>query len=237
MSTALSRAEHVEVKNKVKFYLEVHRFDAAEKLLKATLSRNAQNAGLNNLLGVTYHKQSRFSDAIKQFQTAISINPNYVEAALNLASTYCDVSRYDDARAVFAKLDEAINKELQVPQLIVGRLANQHAENGRVYAQAGLTQEAVHEFKKALELFPKLPDVKYQLAQMYIREEAYEKARAELEELVLIKPEMTDAHNLLGISYYKSGRDDLARKQWKIAAGIDPEDLASRLYMKSSSNW
>lgn len=237
MNINLSRAEHLEVKSKVKFYLDVHRFDAAEKLLKATLLKSGPNAGLFNLLGLTYHKQSRFSDAIKQFQLALKTNSNFVEAALNLASTMCDVSQYDNAREVFEGLSEAMHKDLHVPQLIVGRLANQHAENGRVYAQAGLHNEAIHEYKKALALFPKLPDVKYELAGLYMKEEAFEKARSELEDLVLLQPEMIAAHNLLGLSYYKAGREDLARKQWQTAASLDPDDLTSRLYIKTSANW
>ena len=168
----LSRIDHLETKNKVMFYLSVQRFDAAEKLLKATLVQHKDNAGLLNLLGLTYHKQSRFPEAMKQFRASLAANPNYLEAALNLISTLCDLSRYDEAREQFAKLGTTVDGQLKIPHLVMGRLANQHAENARTYAQAGLNDQAVQEYQKAIQLFPNLIDVRLALATIYFEEGA-----------------------------------------------------------------
>src|SRR5690606_25479675 len=136
-----------EVQNKVKFYLSVHRFEAAEKLIKAKLATLGNIAVLLNLLGIIYHRQSRFPEAITYFSKALKVNAQYVEAAVNLAATLCDLSRYDEANEVFAKLSEATGESdakgnRVIPELIKGRIANQHAENGKLYEISGQTTQA-----------------------------------------------------------------------------------------------
>jgi tetratricopeptide (TPR) repeat protein len=236
-SARLSRSDHIEVKNKVLFYLGMQRYDAAEKLLKATLTEFQKNAALFNLLGLTYHKQSKFPEAIKQFKTALQINPNYIEAALNLVGTLCDVSKYEEAREVYGSLSATMNEQLKIPNLIVGRLANQHAENGRVYDQAGLFDRAIAEYKKALDLFPKLADVRFELARLYLQEGILDKARSELESLIAVYPDMNKALNLLGVIYFKAGRQDLAKTAWSRSAQSNPDDATSRILMRATETW
>lgn len=232
MAVILTRSEMQDVKRKVEFYLSVHRFEAAEKLLKASIASYGPVANLHNLLGLTYHKQSRFPDAIDQFRRALKVNPSYVEAALNLAATLCDLSQYDEAREQFSKIQVEVDQTYQLPHLVLGRLANQHAQNGKLYHQAGLKKEAIHEFRKALELFPKMPDVKLFLGKLYLDENEPEKAKKELEELLELAPDVNEARNLIGLIYYKQGREDRAREEWDKAFRVNPDDHTTRAYVK-----
>jgi tetratricopeptide (TPR) repeat protein len=232
-----TRAEIAEVRKKVGLYLSVGRFDAAEKLLKATLSDFGPLANVHNLLGVTYHKQSKFVDALREFNRALTANPDFVEAALNLAATLCDLSRYDEARAVFQRLSEQVNPKKRQPNLVLGRLANQHAANGAAYEESGMHADAIGEYRKALSLFERMPDVKLALAKLYVRVGQHDKARQEFEEIVRMSPDVAGAHTWLGILYYKLGRRDLARRHWEKAQQVDPNDLSSRAYLKLSRDW
>ena len=233
----VSRGEIAEVRKKVDLYLSVNRFDAAEKLLKATLTDHGSLANVHNLLGVTYHKQSKFVDALKEFNKALATNPDFVEAALNLAATLCDLSRYDDARQVFAHLQTQVNPKKRQPDLVLGRLANQHVENGRAYEESGMPGDAILEYKKALSLYERMPDVRLSLAKLYVRVGQNDKAKQEFEEIVKLSPEIPGAHTWLGILYYKLGRKDLAKRHWEKAQQVDPNDLASRAYIKLSREW
>jgi tetratricopeptide (TPR) repeat protein len=237
MSQKPTRAELGEVRKKVDLYLSVQRFDAAEKLLKATLADYGPLANIHNLLGVTFHKQSRFVDALKEFNRALTANPDFVEAALNLAVTLCDLSRYDEAKLVFAKLQQQINPKKRQPSLVLGRLANQHATNGQAYEDSGMFSDAIQEYRKALTLYERMPDVKLALAKLYVRVGQHDKAKVEFEDIVKQAPERPEAHTWLGILYYKLGRRDLAKRQWEKAQEVDPSDLTARAYLKLSRGW
>ena len=237
MTQSPSRAELAEIRKKVDLYLSVQRFDAAEKLLRATLTDFGPLANIHNLLGVTFHKQSRFIEAIKEFNRALAVNPDFVEAALNLAATLCDLSRYDEAKAVFVKLQQAVNPKKRQPGLVLGRLANQHAANGVAYEESGMFGDAIQEYKKALGLYERMPDVKLALAKLYVRVGQHDKAKTEFEELVRQAPERPEGHTWLGILYYKLGRRDLAKRHWEKAQQTDPNDLTARAYLKLSRGW
>jgi tetratricopeptide (TPR) repeat protein len=232
-----ARSELNEIFSKVELYLSVSRFDAAEKLLNATLSDYGPLANVHNLLGVTYHKQSKFLEALKQFNSALEANPEFVEAALNLAATLCDMSRYDEAQNVFSRLRERVNPKKKQPGLVLGRLANQHARNGQSYEESAMYAEAIQEYRKALSLFERMPDVQLALAKLYVQVGQVNKAKTEFEEIVKQYPEMGDAHTWLGILYFKLGRKDQAKRQWEQAQQANPNDLSARALIKISRDW
>lgn len=221
-----------QIHEKVKLYLSVNRFDAAEKLLKASITDYGPLSNLHNLLGVTFHKQSRFIDAVLEFNRALIANPNFVEAGLNLTMTLCDLSRYDEARLVFDKLTQIISAQKQQPGLILGRIANQHSKNGKLYEDCGMIGDAIQEYRKALQLFDDLPDVRLSLAKLYIRITSLDKARGELDILVNKEPDNSEAHTWLGIIHYKSGRPEEAKSSWEKASKIDPNNQTSRSFIK-----
>ena len=225
-----TRSELQEVQKKVRLYLSVNRFDAAEKLLKATLSEYGPLANIHNLLGVTYHRQSRFAESIREFNSALSANPEFVEAALNLAATLCDLSQYDEAQKIFQHLSEKVTSRRKQPSLVLGRLANQHAENGLAYEESGMVAEAITEYRKALSLYERMPDVKLSLAKLYLQSGQGDKAKTELEDLLKTMPDHTEAHNWIGIIYYKLGQRDLARHHWEKAQQSAPSNLHPRLH-------
>jgi tetratricopeptide (TPR) repeat protein len=232
-----TRSELQEVQKKVRLYLSVNRFDAAEKLLKATLSEYGPLANIHNLLGVTYHRQSRFAESIREFNSALSANPEFVESALNLAATLCDLSQYDEAQKIFQHLSEKVTSRRKQPSLVLGRLANQHAENGLAYEESGMVAEAITEYRKALSLYERMPDVKLSLAKLYLQSGQGDKAKTELEDLLKTMPDHTEAHNWIGIIYYKLGQRDLARHHWEKAQQSAPSNLTTRAYIKMSNEW
>lgn len=237
MNTSPSRSELAELRKKVQLYLSVNRFDAAEKLLNAAISDYGSLANLHNLLGLTLHKQSRFIEALREFNRALSINPDFVEAGLNLSATLCDLSRYDEAREVFKGLSEQAGSRRKHPNLVLGRIANQHARNGSSYEQSGMLGDAIQEYRKALGLFERMPDVKLALAKLYIRTGQVDKARQELEETLSFRPDLAEAHTWLGILHFKQGRRTDAKKCWELAQSHQPSDLSSRAYLRMAREW
>ena len=229
---AFLRDQLADVTRKVLLYLSVGRFEAAEKLLRSTLADHGTLANICNLLGLTFHRQSRFTEAVREFKRAIQGNPNFIEATLNLTATLCDLSRYDEARELYDTLAIHARPHRPLPALNLGRLANLHAKNGLYYEQSGMIQDAIQEFRKAISLYPNMPDVRLSLAQLYLRTNLLDKAQGELEEILKADETATEAHTLLGLVFHKRGRRELARDCWVKAQQTSPTDVTARAYLR-----
>ena len=226
-----------EITKKVDFYLRVHRYDAAEKLLKASLVTHGKVPKLLNLLGVTYHRQSRFPEALAFFARATKASPRYMEASLNLAATLCDLSRYDAAREVFSQLGELVTNASETPNLVTDRLAAHHAENGKLYEMSGMSSAALSEYDRALALNPRLVDIRLSIAKLCAKNNQIEKAKKELDDLLRDFPNLSEARNQLGLLFYRIGRRDDARREWEKALKLDPDSHVARAYVRLSSTW
>lgn len=234
MAGRIDRKELEEIRAKIKLYISVDRHEAAEKLIKAALDDYGSLANLHNLLGTIYHKQSKFLEAVKQFEIALRINPNFIEAGLNLAATLSDLGRYEEAREIFVKLKFAIDPNRKQPHLLLGRLANKHAECGQVYENSQMLNEAAAEYRKALALYSSLPDIRYRLAKVYVSLAQYEKAKIELETVIKSNRDSCEALSLLGIIYNKLGKVSLAKDFWLKAQQINPRDPVSKAFLAIS---
>ncbi len=228
------RAELAAVHKKVALYLNVGRYDAAEKLLKATLSSHGSLANIHNLLGVTYHKQSRFPEAIREFKKSLRTNSNFTEAALNLSVLLSDLGQYEEARGVFEQAFKQVRPGQRVPDLVLGRIANHHVTAARSYQQSFMTQEAINEYRKALSIYPKMPDVRLDLGRLYLNTAQPDKAFQEFSEILNGDPSNSQALLWAGIARYKAGKPEEARQLWRQAQAASPADHGARALIKGA---
>src|SRR3569623_1300470 len=157
-------------------------YDQAETYLAELAAGDAPFADEFDMLGVIYHQQGRMQDAQQMFERALAINPNYTEAALNLAVTNNDVGKYREANALYARISElSMNAPRQLDPFARGKLANMHADLGAAYRDLGLTGEAIHEYEKALALCPPFHDIRPQLGATFRAAGSLEAAAREYE--------------------------------------------------------
>ena len=229
------------IKQKVDIYLNVGRFDAAEKLIKTAIQDSVthvdQATGLHNLLGLTYHKQSKFSDALNEFKIALKLDQNYIEALLNITVTLCDLSRYDEAREVFAKAAKEESYVLKQPKFILKSLAAQHENLAESYQECGLGAEAIQEFRKALSLSEVSPHIRLKLAKIFIRSEQFERADKELDEAEKKHPKSAEVLLLRGIASFLLGQKAKARAYFQKARDLDATLPTLDIYLKLSEKW
>ena len=224
-------------KEKVRLYLNLGRFDAAEKLLKAAIAKEPPSADLHNMLGLTCHKQSKFPDALKEFRRAVAIDADFVEALLNLSVTLCDLSRYDEAKEAFSKMTLLEGPSKKMAPFVSSLLAEQHVKTAKMYEDAGLTGDAIQEYRKSLTLFESTPDVRLSLAKIYLRSGQDEKADKELEETGKKFPKSAEVITWRGIVNAKIGRKSQARSFFEKAQQIDPNSPIVESYLKISEDW
>lgn len=68
-----------------RYYLATQQFERAEKYLLAALRRADRSAPLQNDLGVLAYSQGRYREAMRYFDAAMALNPDYPEPIFNAA--------------------------------------------------------------------------------------------------------------------------------------------------------
>lgn len=212
-------------------------FEKAEHYLRQVLERSdVRFADVLNMMGVIHHDRGRFEEAQAAFEEALQINPNYTEAALNLAVTYNDLGRYDEAKRIYqAALARGAESPGQLDPFVKGKIANLHAEVAQAYTDAGMYPDAMHELRKAILLCPTFADLRVKLASLYRQTGDLDAARFELEEAVSARPRYVPAYIALGVTLLSMGNQDRAVAMWRKAIEIDPENKAADMYLRMAT--
>lgn len=205
----------------------------AESMLAAIVNDHPNFADVHNELGLLHHELGDFQKAAAAFGRALEINPAYTEAALNLAITWNDLGRYDDARRVCESAQQARDsRENSLHPAAAGRIANLHAEIADIYADLGRLKDAIRAYREALAVGPLFHDVRLRLANTLQLAGDKEAAVAELEQVVRDAPEQVNARVALGLAYFSAGRRDEAVACWREVVGRDPEHGRARMYLR-----
>ena len=172
-------------------------------------------------------------DAAALLEQALSINPNYTEAALNLAVTYNDLGRYEEARVVYSRA-VAISKSApkRLDPYAKGKLANMHADLGSAYHGLGMYDEAIEEYSKALRMAPDFVDIRTKLGNTYRDKGDLDRAERELRRAMTQKPNYIPARIHLGFTLYRQGRVPEAVTELQEALKLDPDNKRCKLYLE-----
>jgi tetratricopeptide (TPR) repeat protein len=210
-----------------------HDFGAAEEYLSQVIKEHRGFADVFNMLGCIYHGQGKYPQAQECFEEAIKLNPRYTEAALNLSVTYNDLGKYQQAREVYMLAIERTREEPRsLDPFVKGKLANMHADLGAAYADSGLHQEAIREYRKALELCPSFVDLRTRLASVYRDMGDPTAAVQELEHVKTTHPRYVPARLALGTALFMAGRREEATQEWEAVLESDSGNKAARVYLQ-----
>jgi tetratricopeptide (TPR) repeat protein len=208
-------------------------FEKAEPPLRQVLEKNDRLADVHDMLGVICHSRGNFAQAEHHFERALAINPNYTEAALNLAVTYNDRGKYDAARRIYGRIRTTPGGSAQgLDPFARGKIANMHAEVGQAYADAGLVREAISEFEKAVGLCPQFADLRTRLGTLLREINDMQRAREQYEAAVASRPTYAPARIQLGVTLLSLGDGDSAAEQWRKVLEMDPENVRARMYLR-----
>jgi tetratricopeptide (TPR) repeat protein len=171
-------------------------------------------ADAHQLRGVALALLGHTDRALEAFDAALALNPGYVEALIHRGLVLGDLGRSEEANACFAQAAEANAPQAGFPRQVAARLANQHAELGEAYAEAGALDRAIEQYRAALELGPAFHDLRYRLGRHLLAAGRALEAREELERVVAAEPDLLPARIALGLVRYLSGDADGAREIW-----------------------
>ena len=142
---------------------------------------------VHNNLGAIYFSQGRMEDALREFQLALMIKPDFAEAHNNLGSVYAAQGLMDKA-----------SREFQSALSFSPDYADAHYNLGKFYFASGQMNEAIREFQAAIELKPDHADSHNNLGAVYETLGRVDEAIREYQTALQIDPGNVPARNNLG---------------------------------------
>lgn len=206
-------------------------YHGATLLLQEAVVEGFAYADAFNLLGLSLALIGRQEDGLAAFDRALELNPRYVEAHLNRAILLNDMGRGEDAAVAFESAERLGGPdESGFPAMVANRLANSHASLGHDYRAAGAMDEAIAQYRRALELRPAFADVRLALARALLERGRLGEAAHALDGVLAARPDWLDAMLLRGLAAYLLGDLDGAETIWTSAAERHPHEPRVQTY-------
>ena len=214
-------------------HYEKREFEKAEQMLRMVLEEEDRYADVHDMLGVIAHSRGNFLVAERHFERALEINPTSTEAALNLAVTYNDRGKYDQAREVYGKIKVGAHGSSHgLDPFARGKIANMHADVGQAYHDAGLVREAIAEYEKAVGLCPHFADLQTKLGTLLRELNDLPAARAHYEAALQSKPNYVPARLQLGVVLLSLGENAGAEEHWRHVIALEPDNSQAKMYLR-----
>jgi tetratricopeptide (TPR) repeat protein len=184
----------------------------AISLLTEAADRNPRDAESRFYNGFAKSSLNRYEEAIVDYQHAVSIAPDYVDALNNLGTVFHKLGRFEEAV-------DAYNRMIKIK----GDCGLAHNNIGAAYYHLGRYEEAIVALRRALELTPQEPKTHYNLAKTYSNLGRYEEAVDSFLNAIRLRPDFFEAHSELGTVYCQMGRPNEAIESSRKAIALNPD--------------
>jgi tetratricopeptide (TPR) repeat protein len=203
-------------------YYRAGHVDKAATEAAEVVKADPRNGRALQLLGSIEFAQNNYAAAEEHLRTALGIQGNF-DTAYMLALTYLSQRKLAETKLLF---DELLNDIGSTPPL--------HVVLGRAYRETGYTDEAIREFKKAIDLDPHYPRVHYYLAVSYLAQgekERFPTAQALFQQELEINPREFFSTFFLGVIYLEDRNFVTAEEYLKKAVELQPQNPDPLLYL------
>jgi len=200
----------------IKVGIELHRagnLGEAEKIYRAILEKDAQNAEALHLLGVISSQSGRAEEAVKLISKAISINPRQAQYYDNLGVVYKNINRPDIAAVQHCKAVE-LNPEYGMAHYNLG--VSCHA--------IGLINEALLHFREAVRINPNHYDARHSLALVLGEQGFYAEAINQSEAAIKLRPNEVNTYLNMAESFLGLDRPNQAIALYEKTLEMDPNN-------------
>lgn len=210
--------------------LKAKEYSRAEDVFLKILKQH-KLADVYNALGLLYADQGKFNFAEISFKKALSINPSYMEAALNLSVVYNNLGLSKKSKQIYQKLKDygAASRGAMDPMLM-SKIANMHAEIGKLYHSVGEYKLAIHAYEQAVDLCPHFIDIQTMLATAYREAGEPKKALKVFDKTKIRAAKYAPYWVALGVTHYAQNKRGDAKKAWSRALKIEPQNKIARAY-------
>ena len=167
--------------------------------------------------GQNAHQRGDLSLAVRLYTAAVSADPSlfqaYYQRAIALLSLHREAEAEADLRKVIALQPD---------------FARAHRALGQLLLDRGSTEEAKRVFARAIEIDPKLPEVRIYYASAMIKSGDAAGAIDQLHAAAAQGEETSLSRALLGVAFERLGKVDEAFSNYARAIGMDPNNPTAR---------
>ena len=181
-------------------------------LFDHVLNVTGNNWLINNNRGLAYKNLGDYPQAIKDFDEAIRIKPEYAEAYYNRGLAHKALGNAGQAIADYSR---AIR--------IKPNMAEAYNNRGNAYGESGDCNLALMDFNAALEIRPSYADAYMNRGNAYICLGNYQQAIDDYGRAIEQKPDYAASYYNRAVAYSKMGNGKLAILDLKTAAGLGDE--------------
>jgi tetratricopeptide (TPR) repeat protein len=250
------RPERVEARSNLGAALaRLGRYGDAIEQYKRALALDGRNQAIRFNLAAAYYKTARILSASKELEAVVAAQPGDKNAVLLLADCNLRMGEFKrvvelltpvetaepDNRAVAYMLGMALinNKHLDGGRGRIKRIlrdgdsAEAHVMMGTTYLTVTEYDKALNEFKRAVEMNPKLPYVNSLYGQTLVRMGDTEEATAAFRRELEINPNDFDSCLQMGVLLKKDQKLDEAREFLGRALTLRPNEPNARFFLAS----
>ncbi len=202
--------------NRATRYYTEGKYEEAIKTLTLIIKSDVPDdikAGAYNNRGLAKHDLERYEEAIRDYDKAIELQPDYAAAYHNRGLAKNSLQRYEEAIKDYDKVIELQPEDAE-------------AYHNRGVAKYDLQryEEAIADYDKAIELQPKLAKAYYNRGLAKHDLERYEEAIADYDKAIELQSEDANAYNNRGLAKYNLERDEEAIRDYDKAIELQSED-------------
>lgn len=226
--------------------------DGAEKRCRALIKAELRFPPAFDLLGNIHLRRGAFVEAEQAFESALRLNPGFVEFLVNLASAQLQLRKREEAvanaraalkqapghRRALAALGMALrqldrfDEAVECARAMIAADPNfppAHADLGAALDGLGRHEEALACYEHALSLAPGFAEVSYAKGKALTALERWTEAETALREALRLKPALFMAYAGLADLLVSAGRHDEALAELKRAVAAFPREATLRL--------
>lgn len=172
--------------------------------------------------GNMYQAANRFNDAVIEYQKALALWPDCLDARDGLGNVMLSTGRLDEAMVQY---QEALEIEPQSP--------NARERYGDALIQKGLLNDAMRQYQIAVELKPDFAQAHENLGTCFARSGQLDQAILEYQQALKLQPDSMEPYYSLGNVLRLKGLEAEAVTNYQKAIDLEPEFIPAQVNLAS----
>lgn len=203
---------------------------------KQALEQDPGNPNYTYFIGTLLMRTHQLEEAARTFRTVLKQQPDRQAAHYNLGQALVRLGRQDEARVHLAVADSLFKLEHELRLWETKTQVDPQnpavwATYGYALRRTGRNAEALRAYGVALHLDPSHLDVRYELANLYLKLGQVPRAAEQYDILLAQDSTYVGAWVNAGIAYARMGQPDAARRAWQTALRLEPGHPQAARYL------